>query len=80
MSPAQRRVNWSLQSSQEGEGVTLPFLNLKSSVPSPGGSHFISQECFCFSFSGGGGVGVGKGVEKSFLVEDRCLSPGPFTS
>lgn len=75
MPPPQCRVNWSLQSSQEGQGVTLPFLNLKSS---PGGSHFISQECFGFSFSGG--VGVGRGIEKSFLVDDRSLNPGPFTS
>lgn len=76
MPPPQCRVNWSLQSSQEGQGVTLPFLNLKSS---PDGSHFISQECFCFSFSGGRG-GVGRGVEKSFLVDDRSLNLGAFTS
>ena len=66
MPPAQCRVTCFLKSSQEGQVVPLPLVNLQSSVPSSGESHFTSQECFCFL--GGGGW---KGVRKEFAFGGR---------
>ena len=53
--PAQRRVTWSLQSSGEGQGVTLPFLNLKSAVPQVDLTLYLRNVYFSFLWRVTGG-------------------------